>query len=574
MTSALAQIHMHVMWNRLISVVEEQAQALLRTAFGSIAREAGDISAGVYDLHGRMLAQAVTGTPGHVNSMAMAVRHFLDRFPAETMRPGDVYITNDPWLGTGHLFDFVIVTPTFRNDRMVALFACTTHVIDVGGRGFTADARSVYEEGLYIPHMHLAREGRMNDTLLAIIRANTRDPVQVVGDLMSLVGCNETGSRRLVAMMDEFDLDSIDELAEHIVQSSRSAMLAEIARLPRGTYRSRMTIDGYERPLDLAATLTVADDGIHVDYDGSSPASPYGINSPLCYTQAYTCFGVKCLVAPQVPNNAGSLSTVHVTAPEGTAINPQHPAPVTARHVIGQMLPDAVFGCLAQAMPGRVPAESAGSIWIVFLESGHAAGAPPEELAKSSRFQALGVSVGGMGARPTKDGLSMTAFPSGVRTVPVEVIESECPLVFWRREFRPESGGPGRFRGGHGSIVEIANTEDAPFCVSAATFDRLLFAPRGREGGSDGALAGMRLSSGRELHGKTLHLVPRGERLILELPGGGGFGDPGTRDPHMVAAEMRAGLITAGYARERYALVVDDAGDIDRDATAGLRGTS
>jgi N-methylhydantoinase B len=552
MSDPLARIHMQVMWNRLISVVEEQAQALLRTAFGSVAREAGDLSAGVYDTRGRMLAQAVTGTPGHVNSMAMAVGHFLERFPLEEMREGDVLVTNDPWMGTGHLFDYVVVTPTFRQGRIVALFACTTHVIDVGGRGFTAEARSVFEEGLYIPHLRLAREGRMDETLLALVRANTREPVQVVGDLLSLVSCNETGCRRLLAMMDEFGLDSIDDLADHIVDGSRAAMLARIAELPAGSWTARMTIDGYERPVELVAELTTSAEGIAVDYEGSSPASAYGINSPLCYTQAYTSFGVKCLVAPEVPNNAGSLSTVRVTAPEGTVVNPLFPAPVTARHVIGQMLPDVVFGCLENVLEGGVPAESAGSIWIVFVSSAHFAGVAPESLAGTSRFQAMGVSVGGMGARPTKDGLSATAFPSGVRTVPVEVIEDQCPLVFWRRELRPESGGPGRFRGGHGSVVEIANTEPAPFAISAATFDRMQFAPRGRAGGRDGARARLRLASGEELVGKKLHLVPAGDRVILELPGGGGLGPPGERARDPVATELRAGLIREAYARAVY----------------------
>ena len=219
-SSMLESIRTQVMWNRLISVVEEQAQALLRTAFGSVAREAGDLSAGVYDTQGRMLAQAVTGTPGHVNTMAVAVGHFLARFPLDTLRAGDVLVTNDPWLGTGHLFDFVVVTPVFRSGRAVALFASTCHTIDVGGMGFTADARSVYEEGTCIPHLKLAREGAINEDLLAIVQANSRNPVEARGDILSLVSCNEVGVRRLLGMMDEFALDTMDVLGEHILTQS------------------------------------------------------------------------------------------------------------------------------------------------------------------------------------------------------------------------------------------------------------------------------------------------------------------------------------------------------------------
>ncbi|MDH3659562.1 MAG: hydantoinase B/oxoprolinase family protein, partial [Alphaproteobacteria bacterium] len=371
MTNARTTIRMQVMWNRLIAVVEEQAQALLHTAFGSVAREAGDLSAGVYDLDGHMLAQAVTGTPGHVNTMATAVRHFLERFPLAVMRQGDVFVTNDPWLGTGHLFDFVVVTPAFRDGRAVALFACTCHVIDVGGRGFTAEANSVFEEGIWIPHMRLRKQGELNDELLAIITANTRSPIEVRGDILSLVSANDAGATRLVEMMAEFDLDSIETLAAHILERSRSAAMAAIAELPHGTYHAEMTLDGYEAPIKLRAALTLNPAGLRFDYAGSSPASRFGINSPKCYTDAYTVFGLKCVIAPDVPNNAGSLEVFEILAEPGSCVAPEPPSPVSARHVIGQMLPDLAFGCLAQALPGEVPAESAGSIWVLAMASAH-----------------------------------------------------------------------------------------------------------------------------------------------------------------------------------------------------------
>lgn len=535
--NALEAIHLQVMWNRLIAVVEEQAQALLRTAFGSITREAGDLSAGVYDTNGHMLAQAVTGTPGHVNSMAMAVAHFLERYPIATMRPGDVYVTNDPWFGTGHLFDYVVVTPAFRDGVPVALFASTCHLIDVGGRGFAADAGSVFEEGTLIPHLRLREAGALNEDLLAIITANSRNPVEVRGDLLSLASCNDTGVARLIEMMAEFKLDSIDALARHILESSRSATEAAIAKLPRGRYRTRMDLDGFDSPIALLAEMTVAADTVTIDYAGSSPTARRGINSPKCYTDAYTVFGLKCIIAPEVPNNAGSLAPFKVTADPDTIVHPSRPAPVTARHVIGQMLPDVVFGCLAQALPGQVPAESAGSIWVLPMASVGTS-------SNATRFNVLNVGLGGIGARPGKDGISTTAFPSGVGSIPVEITESQSPLVFRRKEFLPDSGGAGAVRGGLGQVIEIANSEEAPFAISAGTFDRIRFPARGRDGGHDGRAGRAGLGSGLKFETKATYEVPPGDSLVIELPGGGGIGDPHARDRAAVAADLEAGLVT------------------------------
>ncbi|MBL4719642.1 MAG: hydantoinase B/oxoprolinase family protein, partial [Alphaproteobacteria bacterium] len=367
MSTGLSQINLQIMWLRLISVVEEQAQTLLRTAFSSMVRECGDLSAGVFDMNGRMLAQAVTGTPGHVNSMAESVKHFLRHFPAETMKPGDIYITNDPWMGTGHLNDFVLTTPAFHNGRMVALFSCTSHLIDIGGIGFGPDATDVFMEGIYIPFLKLADQGVMNETLLAMVRANTRQPVESEGDVYSLAACNDVGCVRLSEMMGEFGLDDLEELGAYIEKSSNDAVLAELAKLPNGTYHNRMQIDGYDAPLELVAAVTISDTGIHVDFDGTSPESRYGINVPMSYTTAYTCFGLSCIMSSEIPNNAGSLAPLTVSAPVGCILNAQKPAAVSSRHVVGQLLPDVVFGCLRQAAPERVPAEGTSCLYNLNL---------------------------------------------------------------------------------------------------------------------------------------------------------------------------------------------------------------
>ena len=566
--SHMQEIRNQVMWNRLISVVEEQAQTLVRTAFSTSTREAGDVSAGVFDCQGRMLAQAVTGTPGHVNSMARAVIHFLDVFPTQTMRDGDTYITNDPWKGTGHLHDLTVVSPTFRNGKLVALFACTSHLVDIGGIGLAPDGKQIYHEGLFIPIMPLAREGQMDEWLLTLIRANVREPVQVEGDIYALAACNETGSRRLIAMMDEYDLDALDDLGVYIFTQSRNAMTAAIAQLPKGTWHNTMRIDGYDTPIDLTASLTIGEDSIDVDFAGSSGTSDRGINCPMCYTEAYTSFGVKCVVAPRIPNNAGSLDAIKVTAPENTIVNAPHPCAVVARSTIGHMLPDVVFGCLHQAMPNRVPAEGTSNLWNLKLGAGH--GITGSAGDHATAFMATTFHSGGAGARPAQDGLSATPFPSGVRNVPVEITEAITPIVIWRKEYRTDSGGPGKQRGGLGQTMVVANREDAPFGIFAG-FERVHFPARGRDGGNPGAKGRLHLESGAELRHKGFQVVPPQEKLIVDMPGGGGYGEAFARDPASVADDVRNGLVTADAARADYGVAVGPDGTLDEAETERLR---
>ena len=548
---ALEAIRTQVMWNRLIAVVEEQAQSLLRTAFGTITREAGDLSAGVYNADGHMIAQAMTGTPGHVNTMATAVGHFFKHFPQSTMKPGDVYVTNDPWLGTGHLFDYVMMTPVFLGRKLVAFFASTCHVIDVGGVGMSAKANSSFEEGTLIPHLMMRKAGRLNEELLSVILANSRNPVEVRGDLLSLVSANDTGARRLIEMMMEFRLTSLEPLAKHILTTSEKGAREAIKAMPEGEWSHEMPLDGYESPIAIKSKLTIKNGKITIDFSGTSPASIFGINSPRTYTHAYSVFGLKAVIAPHVPNNIGSLSCFDLVTEPGTCVDPIRPSPVTARHVIGQMLADAVFGCLAQALPGKVQAESAGSIWILGLNSAHGR-VPASETAGAKDFGVISIALGGVGGRPGKDGLATTAFPSGIGAIPVEITETQCPLYFRRKEYLTDSGGAGEWRGGLSQAIEIANRENAPFAISAATFDRIKFAAQGRDGGAPGLKGVARLGSGQALPDKGIHVVPKGDSLVVELPGGGGFGEPRLRARQLVEADVKAGIVSLQAARTQY----------------------
>ncbi len=539
-------IDYQIMWNRLIAVVEEQATTLIRTAFSTSVREAGDLSAGLFDRQCRMIAQAVTGTPGHVNAMAESVGHFAREIGAQNIFDGDIYITNDPWMGTGHLHDITMVTPVFRGGVHIGYFACTAHVVDVGGRGFGPDAGEVYEEGLLIPISKFAERGTVNTFMLQMVRANVRTPDQTVGDMYSLAACNEAGNRRLQAMLDEFDLADIDGLSAFIIDASCHATRAAIAEVPDGSYSNQMRVDGYDAPVDMRVRLDVVGDRLVADFDGTSGMSAFGVNVPEVYTRAYACYALKCAIAPEVPNNTGSLDPFEITAPEGSILAARRPAPVSVRHVLGHLVPDVVLGALHRAMPGVVPAEGASALWNIQISA-----RPVDKASTLPSAEILMFNSGGTGARPGFDGLSATAFPSGVSTMSVEATEHVGPIVVWRKELWPGSGGAGRQRGGLGQIIEIEARDGYEFWFNAM-FDRVENPARGRVGGSNGEAGRVELADGTRLKSKGRQKVPAGARLRLNLPGGGGIGEPAERDRESVALDLAAGFISEDDARDTY----------------------
>ncbi|WP_425084499.1 hydantoinase B/oxoprolinase family protein [Ruegeria profundi] len=535
---------LQVMWNRLLAVVEEQGQTLIRAAFSPIVRECGDISAGIFDVNGRMLAQAVTGTPGHINTMAEAVQHLRSAFPVQTMKPGDIYMTNDPWLASGHLNDFLLMMPAFKDGKVVGFTSCTSHLVDLGGLGMGPEGSDIYDEGLLIPPCKLVEEGTPNALLLDIIRANSREPVANEGDIYALIACCEAGVNRLVSMMEEFGIDDLDALGAYIIETSRRGTLAAIAEVPTGVYKNVLKMDGYENELELHATLTVTADGMHVDFTGTSGCSRKGINVPLNYATAYTVFALRCIVGSDIPNNAGSLEPFTVDGPKGCILNAQRPVPVAMRHTLGQVTPDLVLGCLHQALPDQVPAEGASCMFDLPMR--HA----PEVARDGGReFAVEPVHNGGTGARPHADGLSATAYPSGVFGSQVEITESVAPVTIWRRELRPDSGGSGKYRGGLGQRIEMTSANGAPFIVFLSV-ERLKFPALGRMGGQPGAPGRIRFRDGdADIPGKGELRVEDGDYLIFETPGGGGFGDPTDRHPEALALDLKRGLLSAEGAK-------------------------
>jgi len=555
-----------VMWNRLISVVEEQAQALVRTAFSTSVREAGDLSAGVYDTQGNMLAQAVTGTPGHVNAMADAVAHFIRRIGRANICVGDVYITNDPWEGTGHLHDITMVTPSFFKGELVGFFACTAHVVDIGGRGFGADAHSVYEEGLHIPIMKFADQGKVDETLTRLIRGNVREPDQLIGDIYALSTCNEIGHRRLTEMMEEFALDDLQGIAAFILDNSRRATLERIAALPQKSATGEMTVDGFDTPISLKVKVSVEGDRIVTDFTGSSGVDKKGINCPLVYAKAYACYALKVAIAPEIPNNAASLAPFEVTAPENTIVNAVHPAPVALRHIVGHFVPDTVFDAFDKIVPGLVPAEGAGCLcnFQVSLRPRTDAPAP----ADARRAEVLTFNSGGSGARPSHDGLNATAFPSGVMTMPIEATEHAGPVIIWRKELRPDSGGAGKTRGGLGQYMEVGAREGHEFDFQAM-FDRVDHPARGRRGGAAGAPTMIRRDDGTAMQGKGKQFVPHGQRVMMAFPGGAGYGCPSERPLTLVKRDLARGYITAETAARDYNLSEADIAQVAAQIAKG-----
>lgn len=561
-----SKVAYQVMWNRLISVVEEQAQALVRTAFSTSVREAGDLSAGVYDTHGNMLAQAVTGTPGHVNAMSDAVAHFIRRIGRPNMFEGDVYITNDPWEGTGHLHDITMVTPSFHKGTLVGFFACTAHIVDIGGRGFGADAQSVYEEGLYIPIMKFADRGRVDATLVRIIRGNVREPDQLIGDVYALATCNEIGHRRLVDMMEEFGLDDLDGIAAFILENSRRATVEAIAALPQTSATGEMTMDGFDRPITLKVKVSVEGDRIVTDFAGTSGLDKKGINCPLVYTKAYACYALKVAIAPEIPNNAASLAPFEVRAPENTIVNALHPAPVALRHIVGHFVPDAVFDAFDKIVPGLVPAEGAGCLcnFQVSLRPRSDVPGPPD----ARRAEVLTFNSGGSGARPELDGMNATAFPSGVMTMPIEATEHAGPVIIWRKELRPDSGGAGKRRGGLGQFMEVGALDGHEFDFQAM-FDRSQHPARGRRGGLNGAPTTIARDDGASMRVKGKQFVPHGRKVMMAFPGGAGYGAPAARPKELVKRDLAYGYISAETAKRQYGLSDEEIEAVHRAVASG-----
>ncbi|ONF63258.1 hydantoinase B/oxoprolinase family protein [Amycolatopsis keratiniphila] len=528
--------------NRLHSILAEQQNALVNTAFSSVVRESLDLACAVFDSRGEMIGQSVGGTPGHINAMATGMHHFVAAYPPETLAPGDVLLTNDPWQTAGQINDITVATPVFLRGRLVAWFASCCHAPDIGGRLVSAEAHEVFEEGLRLPIMKFLRAGEVNAELELLIRANVRTPEETIGDLYAQVTGNEVGAASLVRLLEEFGLDSLDDVAAEIMNRSERALRDALAKLPDGTYTSELATDGFDdEEVVLKVAVTIDGEDIHLDFAGSSPQSRRGINVVLNYTRAYASFAVKAAISPEVPHNAGSFRPVHVTAPEGSVLNCLPPAPVASRHLIGHFLPSL----LISALPGKAMAHSADALWMTIWRGTDAEG---------REFMLNVFQTGGIGARSTKDGLNTTGFPSGLRSTPTEVIETMAPLIQRERVLRTDSGGAGQWRGGLGQRTTMAARGEISWSVNG-NVDRLHRPASGVDSGHDGAAGRFELTRGALPSKSRVNLRPD-DVVNVVLPGGGGYGDPRERATEAVLADVVDGYISVEAARELYGVEV------------------
>ena len=512
-------IQLEILWQSLISTVNEQARALQRSAFSPIVREAGDLANAVFDRRGRMVAQAVTGTPGHINSLAIGASKMLDEYPVETIEPGDVLITNDPYKTAGQLLDVTVLVPAWRNGQIIAFFGSTIHHTDVGGYGIGAGGRDVFEEGLWIPICKLMKKGEQNEDVWKFILCNVRQPDHMAGDLHAQMASGEVGAQRLSTLCDAHGLADIEGLADEIITRSEEATRESIRELPSGTYDASAVLDLADgSKIDIVCALTVdADAGeITVDYDGTSEASPWGINVVMNYTHAYTTFTVRSVLNPDIPNNHGSLTPILVKAPEGSIVNAVSPQPGTARHVVGMFLPNALLKALAQVRPEAAMAEGSGAVWTMQVNGNHPDGSP--------FITAMFTYAGGVGARANKPGLSACSYPTGVSAVPIEVVEASAPIRFHEKSLRLGSGGNGAQIGGLGQAIEFSVDTDRAWQLNAVT-SRLADPPLGVFGGEPGESGSFKVN-GEAVKTQARISLTNDDVVRLELPGGGGYGSP------------------------------------------------
>jgi N-methylhydantoinase B len=512
-------ITLEVLWTRLVSAVDEAAAALVRTSFSTVVRDSHDFSCVITDASGRSLVQATDSIPSFIATLPATIKHFLDVYPAEELKPGDVLITNDIWMGTGHLPDISVGKPIFHNEKLVGFAGSTAHAPDIGGKIRSPEPREVFEEGFQIPIMKLMSAGKVDETFIRLLRQNVRAPDEVVGDLYAQLTALDLMERRVSDVMAQYNLKDLASLASEIQNRSERAMRAAIRELPDGTYTNEMPTDGLDVPVTLKVAVTIDGEEVRADYTGSSPQVGKAINCAMCYTYAMTAYAIKCAAAPDLPNNEGSVAPISAFAPERTIVNPLFPASGGSRALIGHFLPALIFGALSQVVPDRIMAGTGSPLWCVNL-----AGVKPN----GKPFANLFFFNGGMGATHRTDGQNCLSWPSNISSTPTEVIEQLSPMRIHRRAFRTNSGGKGRYRGGLGQEVEFEFLNESPAAL-AMLAERTKTSAPGIGGGEEGALGRLEIN-GVNVDPKAQHIVHKGDRLVLATPGGGGYGKRSDRD--------------------------------------------
>jgi N-methylhydantoinase B len=537
-------VTLEILWSRLISIADESAAALLRTSFSTIVRESNDFGTVLMDAKGDSLSENTGGIPSFSGILPRTLKHFIAKYPIETWKPGDCVLTNDPWLATGHLPDITVAMPIFHKGKLVGFSGSIAHSPDIGGSLWSADCRELFEEGIRIPPMKFLKEGKPNEDLVEMILGNVRLPDQVLGDLNAQVTANQVCGRRLVEFLEDAELDNVEGLSGALQRRAESAMRQAIEKVPDGTYRAAVDADGFDEDVThIECTIKVDGSNMAIDYEGTSKQIDRGLNTVMNYTYAYSAYPVKCALDPRTPRNEGSYRPIQVTAPEGTILNPRYPAPCNARQLTGHLLVGVIYRALSQAVPDLVLADcgSAPSMRAVFSGADR----------QGNRFSQILFASGGMGAAPHKDGLSTIAFPTNAGAGSIEAFESIAPLIVWRKEYRPDSGGAGKQRGGLGQECVIENRSDTPLRLSLLS-DRWYHPAQGILGGGPGATSEISFSDGTVPHQKSRTQIAPGMRLRMCFAGGGGYGEPAERETAQIQDDIKNGYVTPDAARRDY----------------------
>jgi N-methylhydantoinase B len=570
MATTFDPITLEILWRRLISIVDEADGTVARTAFSSLLRDAHDYTCMFTDRQGRELAQGSFATPGQSGAMALGIKNLVNSLSPDTYRPGDAFITNDPWALAGHLNDVCVMSPIFYNDTPVAFTACVFHHSDIGGR-VSSDNHEVFEEGLFIPLVKLYTEGVLNESVLEMIRWNVRTPDEVIGDIRSQIAANHVCAEKICQMLKESGLDDLDDLADQIISRTEKSMREEIEKIPDGVYRAEGIVEQKKGRGDvlIKAAVEVKGSDIAVDLAGSSPQVDWGGNVVFNFTYAYVFMAMKSMFGPDIPNNEGCSRPIRLAAPEGTVVNCRFPAAVAARLVVGHFLTEIIYRALSAALPAKVIAASGGTPAVMNVFYGKRNDGRP--------WHSVIIRGGGMGAGAANDGNYVYIFPANGAGTPVEIFESDTPLIIEKRELLADSGGPGRTKGGVGKRVVFRVPDDSyapiPPVNLAMQSGRYTYPPEGLFGGKPGAKARF-LVNGEPGNPYGLTQLKPGDVVTIDAPGGGGYGNPLEREPETVEADVAEGYVTPERARSDYGVVIDQgSGKVDTEATRALRET-
>jgi len=537
----LSPIKVGVVWARISGLMDQVGETCVRTSFSSVVRENYDFAIGLLDARGRQIAQSRRSVPSFIGTMARTLQAMLEKFPIETLSDGDVLITNDGWLGTGHLNDITMIKPLFRDGRHIGFIGSIFHTVDIGGAP-SPSAKDCYEEGLNIPPSKILIRGEENPLLIDILKANLREADETLGDIRAQFAAYHTCAGRLFPLLDEEDLPDLEAFADEALDRSEASLRRAIDALPDGTYTDELTADGFDHPLVIRCAVTIRGSELAVDFTGTSGQIEHPVNSPLTFTQAYSCYAIKCALDPGTPINDGAFRPITIAAPEGSLVNPRRPAPVWGRHLSGHYMPPAIYGALAQVAPDKVIADCGSPLWNVYFKGRRRDAERP--------FVKMFFMNGGHGARPTQDGPGCLSFPSNVSNQAIEHFENQTPLLVEEKALVPDTGGAGRFRGGNAQRLSFRNVGENPVTVTIR-HERVDNPPRGLLGGEPGA-AGIDMINGDRIPAKTQTPIAPGDVITFQTPGGGGMGSPVDRDPQAIRADIASGLVSAAQAKARY----------------------